>query len=101
MDIKAEMIRKSPIKVGTLVKYKSVEDLLALNQGNIIRFMRCTAKRYADRFALITQVICPQGTYLSFEMYFPDDDSTHAWSYEDEFNVVDDLLEMYRGGAVV
>lgn len=94
-----EKILNSPIKEGTLVKFKSKDELLGLNHTTssgmyINRYSECKADKYANRFALIVEVAWV-GVY-DFNVYFPDNGDTYAWAYEDEFEIVEDLLKDYR-----
>ena len=95
------MILNSLIKEGTLVKFKSKDELLGLNHYTsngmyINRYSEYKADKYANRIALIVKVIW--NDVYSFEVYFPDNGDTYAWAYEDEFEIVEDLLKDYRKG---
>lgn len=79
------------LKTGTLVKFKSAKELLALDWANYSG----SAYIYSNRVALITRV-SNSGLRPGYEVYFPDDDSTRAWSHEEDFAVVQDLIEEYR-----
>lgn len=99
MDATLEKILNAPIKEGTLVKFKSKDELLGLNHTTssgmyINRYTEYTADKYANRFALIVDVAWI-GAY-NFTVYFPDNGDTYAWPYEDEFEIVEDLLKDYR-----
>ena len=89
---KVKRIINSPIKEGTLVRFKSTEDLMALNTHIEIRFNKPQAERYANRIALITEV----NSSGDFAVYFPDNGDTLAWAEADEFDVIEDLLKEYR-----
>lgn len=89
---KVQRIIHNPIKEGTLVKFKSREELLALNYP---KYGGSVVDRYANRVALIIEVEDDR-TYFSYKVYFPDDGDTGAWSYEEDFIVITDLLKDYR-----
>lgn len=82
----------SDYSIGTLVKMRSVEELLKVNEiTGIGCFTQYTAEKYANRYALIIDE-----SRNKYELYFPDTDDTHAWNTKYDFEPVDDLLALYR-----
>ena len=83
---------ETPIKEGTLVKFKSKKELLAIDYPH---YSQGTVNHYADRIALIVKA-SQNGLHYDYVVYFPDDDDTRAWSHKDDFIVIKDLVEEYR-----
>ena len=83
---------ETPIKEGTLVKFKSKEELLAIDYPH---YGNGTVNHYANRIALIVNA-SKNGFHYDYEVYFPDDDDTRAWSHKDDFIVIKDLISEYR-----
>ena len=84
------------VKIGTLIKFKSRDELAKIPCGVVCdkvfyKYNDTQLDMYADKIAIIIEE--RDGEY---EVYFPHNDSTHAWSYEEEFDAIEDLLADYR-----
>lgn len=84
------------VKIGTLIKFKSRDELAKIPCGVVCdkvfyKYNETQLNWYADKIAIIIEE--RNGEY---EVYFPHNDDTHAWSYEEEFDVIEDLLKDYR-----
>lgn len=75
------------LKIGTLVKFKSGDELAKIPYT----YTKTQVNLYADQIAIIIGE--RSGDY---EVYFPHYGMTHAWCYEEEFDVIEDLLKDYR-----
>ena len=89
------MLNPMQYKIGMFVKMKTSDELLALNTDRILRFTQYDADIYACRLGLIINK-----SHDRYQLYFPDTDSTHAWSEADEFDSVSDLLSAYRDNKI-
>ena len=84
------------IGIGTLVKFKSKEELIKISYSGSFSDL---ADVFADRIALVTDVWKrgPEGLDRKYAVYFPDKANTRCWFEEKEFTVLEeDVFAKYR-----
>lgn len=84
------------IGVGTLVKFKSKEELTKIRYNGSFSDL---ADIFANRIALVIEVWKrgPEGLNRKYAVYFPDKADTRCWFEDDEFTVLEeDVFAKYR-----